>query len=125
MTPAADRFRQQLQKELGITMGPKEPLLALWFAQQELLEEMAVQQQKLVVEFEAVLGRNQTAWSDQAKSLAQQSLNAALRAARDNAALLVEEAARSNVGAVRSAMQEGVARLELANAWSHRIKTWS
>ena len=106
-------------------LSPKEPLLALWFAQQELLEEMAVQQQKLVVEFEAVLGRNQTAWSDQAKSLAQQSLNAALRAARDNAALLVEEAVRSNVGAVRSAVQEGVARLELANASSRRTTTWS
>ena len=59
---------------------------------------MAAQQQKLVAEFEAVLGRNQTAWSDQAKNLAQQSLNAALRAARDNTALLVEEAARSNAG---------------------------
>ena len=71
---------------------------------------MAVQQQKLVVE---------------AKSLAQQSLNAALRAARDNAALLVEEAARSNVWAVRSAVQEGVARLELANASSRRTTRWS
>jgi hypothetical protein len=63
MTPAAEKFRQQLQKELGITIGPKEPLLALWLAQQKLLEEMAAQQQKLVAEFEAVLGRNQTAWS--------------------------------------------------------------
>jgi hypothetical protein len=96
MTPAAEKFRHQLQKELGITIGPKEPLLALWLAQQKLLEEKAAPQQKLVAEFEAVLGRNQTAWSDQAKNLAQQSLNAALRAAQDNTALLVEEAARIN-----------------------------
>jgi hypothetical protein len=63
--------------------------------------------------------------ADQAKNLAQQSLNAALRAARDNTALLVEEAARCNAGAVRSAVQEGVARLEQANASSRRIATWS
>ena len=53
-----------------------------------LLEEMAAQQQKLLSEFEAALGRNQTTWSDQAKNLAQKSLNGALRAARDNTALL-------------------------------------
>jgi len=75
MTPAAEKFRHQLQKELGITIGPKDPLVALWLAQQELLEELA--NQKRVAEFEAVLGRNQTAWTDQAKNIAQQSLFAA------------------------------------------------
>jgi hypothetical protein len=53
--------------------------LALWVAQQEFLEETAAEHQKLLSEFEAALGRNQTMWTDQAKGLANQSLNAALR----------------------------------------------
>jgi len=36
----------------------------------------------LLSEFQATLGRNQTAWSEQAKALAQQSLNAGLQAAQ-------------------------------------------
>jgi hypothetical protein len=87
-------------------------LLALWLAQQKLLEDMAAQQQKLVAEFESVLGRNQLAWTDQTKNLAQQSLNGKLRTARDSTALLLEEAARSNAAVVRNAVQEGGQRLE-------------
>ena len=121
MTPAAEKFRQQIHKELGLTVGPKDPLLALWVAQQEFLEETAAEHQKLLSEFEAALGRNQIAWSDQARNLAQQSLNGALRAARDNTALLLEEAARTNAGAVRAAVQQGVERLEQALAVSRRI----
>ena len=121
MTPAAEKFRQQIHKELGLTVGPKDPLLALWVAQQEFLEETAAEHQKLLSEFEAALGRNQIAWSDQARNLAQQSLNGALRAARDNIALLLEEAARTNAGAVRAAVQDGVERLEQALAVSRRI----
>jgi len=86
---------------------------------------LAAQQQKLVAEFESVLGRNQLAWTDQTKHLAQQSLNGTLRAARDSTALLLEEAARSNAAAVRNAVQEGVQRLEVALAVSRRIGTWS
>jgi transcriptional activator TraM len=121
MTPAAEKFRQQIQKELGVTVGPKDPLLALWVAQQEFLEATAAEHQKLLSEFEVALGRSQTMWTDQAKGLANQSLNAALRAARDNTAALVEEAARANSGAIRAAVQEGVERLERALVISRRI----
>jgi hypothetical protein len=41
----------QLQKELGLSIGPKDPLLALWVSQKELLEHNATQQQKLLSEF--------------------------------------------------------------------------
>jgi hypothetical protein len=41
----------QLQKELGLSIGPKDPLLALWVSQKELLEQNATQQQKLLSEF--------------------------------------------------------------------------
>jgi hypothetical protein len=54
-------------------------------------------------------------------ALANQSLNAALRAARDSSAALVEEAARTNARAVRAAVQEDVERLEQALAVSRRI----
>jgi hypothetical protein len=121
MNEGAEKFRQQIQKELGLTVGPKDPLLALWVAQQEFLEETAAEHQKLLAEFEAALGRSQTMWADQTKSLANQSLNAALRAARDSVAALVEEAARTNAGAVRAALQEGVERLGQALAVSRRI----
>jgi hypothetical protein len=121
MTPAAEKFRQKLQKELGLTIGPKDPLLALWLAQEEFLEENATQHQKLLSEFGAALDKSQTAWADQAKQLANQSLNAALRAARDSTALLVEEAARTNSGAVRTALQEGIARAEQTLASTRRI----
>jgi hypothetical protein len=121
MTAAAEKFRQQIQKELGVTIGPKDPLLALWVAQQEFLEETASEHQRLLAEFESALGRNQAMWTDQAKGLANQSLNAALRAARDSSAALVEEAVRTNAGAVRAAVQEGVERLEQALAVSRQI----
>jgi hypothetical protein len=55
----------------------------------------------LLSEFQAALGKSQTAWSEQAKALAQQSLNAGLQAAQNSAALLLEEAARMNAAAVR------------------------
>jgi adenylylsulfate kinase-like enzyme len=50
-----------------------------------------------------------------------QSLNAALRAARDSTAALVEEAVRTNAGAVRAAVQDGIERFEQALTISRRI----
>jgi hypothetical protein len=105
----------QPKKELGLSIGPKDPLLAQWLSQKELLEENAAEHQRLLTEFEAALGRNQTSWSEQAKGLAQQSLNAGLRAARDSTALLLEEAARMNGSAVRKAFEEGAIR-----RWTNR-----
>ncbi|MBV9644882.1 MAG: hypothetical protein JO334_15075 [Verrucomicrobia bacterium] len=121
MNDGIDAFRLRLQKELGLSISPKDPLLAQWLSQKELLEENAAEHQRLLSEFEAALGRNQTAWSEQAKSLAQQSLNAGMRAARDSTALLLEEAARMNAAAVRQAFEEGVARMEQALAAGRRI----
>jgi hypothetical protein len=70
----------------------------------------------LLSEFQAALGKSQIAWSEQAKALAQQSLNAGLQAAQSSTALLLEEAARMNGAAVRKAFEEGVAGLEQALA---------
>jgi hypothetical protein len=75
----------------------------------------------LLSEFEAAIGRTQTAWSEQAKTLAQQSLNAALLAARNSTASLLEEAARVNSAAVRKALEQGIARMEESLAASRRI----
>ncbi len=50
-----------------------------------------------------------------------QSLNAGLRAAQNNAALLLEKAARMNGAAVRKAFEEGVARMEETLTASRRI----
>jgi hypothetical protein len=61
MNNGIEAFRSQLQKELGLSIGPKDPLLALWVSQKELLEQNAAQQQKLLSEFQVALGRNQTA----------------------------------------------------------------
>jgi hypothetical protein len=121
MNDGVDAFRSRLQKELGLSIGPKDPLLAQWLSQKELLEENAAEHQRLLSEFEAALGRNQITWSEQAKNLAQQSLNAGLRAARDSTALMLEEAARMNAAALRKAFEEGVTRMEKALAASRRI----
>jgi hypothetical protein len=117
MNDGIEAFRSRLQKELG----PKDPLLALWVSQKELLEQNVAQQQKLLSEFQAALGKSQTTWSEQAKALAQQSLNAGLQAAQNSTALLLEEAARMNGGAVRKAFEEGVTRMEQALAAGRRI----
>jgi len=121
MNDGVEAFRSQLQKELGLSISPKDPLLALWVSQKELLEQNAAQQQKLLSEFQAALGNSQTAWSEQAKALTQQSLNAGLQTAQNSTALLLEEAARMNGGAVRKAFEEGVARVEQALAAGRRI----
>ena len=121
MNDGLDAFRLRLQKELGLSIGPKDPLLAQWLSQRELLQENAAEHQRLLSEFEAALGRNQTTWSEQAKNLAQQSLSAGLRASRDSTALMLEEAARMNAAAVRKAVEEGVARMEETLAASRRI----
>ena len=63
MTPGAKKFPQQIQKEFGLTVAPKDPLLALWVAQQEFQEETAAGHQKLLNEFEAALGRSQAMWA--------------------------------------------------------------
>ena len=75
----------------------------------------------MLSEFQAALGNSQTVWSEQAKALAQQSLNAGLQAAQNSAALLLEEAVRMHGGAVRQAFEEGVARIEQALAAGRRI----
>jgi len=67
-----------------------------------------------LVAFEGVLMKNQASWSESAKNLANQSLNAALGAAREHIAALSEEAGRSQVGVVRAAVELGVERLERA-----------
>ena len=41
MNNGVEAFRSQLQKELGLSIGPKDPLLALWVSQKELLEQNA------------------------------------------------------------------------------------
>jgi hypothetical protein len=109
MNNGIEAFRSQLQirRNSGLSISPKDPLLALWVAQKELLEQNAAQQQKLLSEFQAALGKSQTAWSEQAKALAQRSLNAGLQAAQNSTALLLEEAARVNRAAVRQAFEEG------------------
>jgi hypothetical protein len=121
MTPSTEKFRDKLQKELGLTVGPKDPLLALWVAQREFLEETAAEHQRMLAAFEEALGKNEALWVEGAKSLANQSLNAALRAARESTAALIEEAGRSNAAVLRHALQEGVQKLEKALAVSRRI----
>ena len=58
MNNGIEAFRSQLQKELGLAIGPKDPLLALWVSQKELLEQNAAQQQNLLSEFQAALGKS-------------------------------------------------------------------
>ena len=114
MTPRSEQFRQQLQKELGLTVGPKDPILAEWLAHEEFREEIAAEHQRMLVAFEEALMKNQASWSESAKNLANQSLNAALGAAREHIAALAEEAGRSQAGVVRAAAERGVERLERA-----------
>ena len=114
MTERVEKFRQLLQKELGLSVGPKDPILAEFLAQQEFRQEMAAEHQRLLAAFEEALRKNQAIWSDQAKNLANQSLNAALGAARERIEAFSEEASRRHAGAVRTAVEEGVERLEKA-----------
>jgi Transcriptional activator TraM len=60
---------------------------------------------------EAGFERNQTAWSEEAKSLAQKSLNAALRAARENSVRLLEDSSRENAALIRKAFDDGFGRM--------------
>jgi hypothetical protein len=121
MNERVEKFRQQLQKELGLTVGPKDPILAEFLAQEEFREEMAAEHQRMLIAFEEALARNQASWSDSAKSLANKNLNAALNAARDHIAALGEEAARSQAGQIRSALERGVEHLEIAAARLARL----
>jgi hypothetical protein len=121
MNDGIDGFRLRLQKELGLSIGPKDPLLAQWLSQKELLEQNAAEHQRLLSEFQAALGRNQIAWSEQAKALAQQSLTVGLQAAQNSTALLLDEAARVNGAAVRRAFEEGASRIEHSLAAGRRV----
>jgi hypothetical protein len=114
MTPGAEEFRRRLQTELGLTIGPKDPILAEWLAHEEFKEELAAEHQRLLVAFEEALRKNEALWVEGAKNLANQSLTAALRAARESTAALIEEAGRSQAAAVRAALERGVERLEKA-----------
>ena len=128
----ADRLAQ---KDLTLSTGPKEPPSApsngaehaqlvkdledANYAQfQRFLAELkaeigrdAAQLSGQLKEWEAGFERNQTAWSEEAKSLAQKSLNAALRAARENAARLLEESSRENAALIRKAFDDGFGRM--------------
>jgi hypothetical protein len=121
MNERAEKFRQQLQKELGLTVGPKDPILAEWLAHEEFREELAAEHQRLLAAFEQALMKSQESWSASAKNLANQSLNAALGAAREKLAAFSEEAGRRQAGAVRAAVEEGIERLEKALTRSRRI----
>jgi Transcriptional activator TraM len=121
MTASTEKFRQQLQKDLGLTIGPKDPLLAEWLAHEEFKEELAAEHQRMLVAFEEALRKNEALWVESAKTLANQSLNAALRAARESTATLIEEAGRSNAAVLRRTVQDGVQELEKALEVSRRI----
>ena len=112
MNERAEKFRRELQQELGLTVGPKDPLLAEWLVHEEFKEELAAEHQRMLAALEDALRKNETLWVDSAKTLANQSLNGALRAARESTAALIEEAGRSQAGAVRVAVERGVERLE-------------
>ena len=121
MNERAEKFRQQLQKELGLTVGPKDPILAEWLAQEEFRKEIAAEHQRMLVAFEEALTKNQANWSESAKKLANQSLNAALGAARENIAALSEEAARTQAAAFRGAAERAAERLESAGVRLARL----
>jgi hypothetical protein len=121
MNERAEKFRQELQKELGLTVGPKDPILAEWLAHEEFREEIAAEHQRLLVAFEGALAKHQASWSESAKNLANQSLNAALGTAREHIAALSEEAGRSQAGVVRAATESGLDRLERAAGRLARI----
>ena len=121
MNERVEKFRQQLQKELGLTVGPKDPILAEFLAQEEFREETAAEHQRMLIASEEALAKNQASWSDSAKSLVNKNLNAALGAARDHIAALGEEAARSQAGQIRSAVERGVEQLEIAAARLARL----
>jgi hypothetical protein len=114
MNERAEKFRRELQKELGPTVGPKDPILAEFLAQEEFREEMAAQHQRMLIAFEEALAKSQASWSGNAKNLANQSLNAALGAAREHITAFSEEAGRSQAGQIRAAAERGVERLEMA-----------
>ena len=121
MNERAERFRQQLQKELGLTVGPKDPLLAEFLAHEEFREELAGEHQRLLLAFEEALAKNRVTWSESAKNLANQSLNVALGTARERIETFSEEAGRRQAAAVRATVEEGVQRLEEALVQSRRI----
>ena len=121
MNDGVDAFRLRLQKELGLSIGPKDPLLAEWLAHEEFKEELAAEYQRMLVAFEEALRKNEALWVESAKSLANRSLNAALQAARESTAALIEEAGRSNAAVLRRALQDGVQQLEQSLAVSRRI----
>jgi predicted DNA-binding protein len=114
MNERAERFRQQLQKELGLAVGPKDPLLAEFLAHEEFREELAGEHQRLLLAFEAALAKNQISWSESAKNLGNQSLNVALGTARERIEAFSEEAGRRQAAAVRATVEQGVERLENA-----------
>src|SRR4029077_64476 len=83
-------------------------------AHEEFREGTAAEHQRMLAAFEGALVKNQASWSESAKNLANQSLNAALGAAREHIAALSEEAGRSQAGVVRAAAERGAERLERA-----------
>jgi hypothetical protein len=121
MNERAERFRQQLQKELGLTVGPKDPLLAEFLAHEEFREELAGEHQRLLLAFEEALAKIQRSWSESAKNLANQSLNVALGTARERIEAFSEEAGRRQAAAVRATVEQGVERLERALVGTGRI----
>jgi predicted DNA-binding protein len=121
MNERAERFRQQLQKELGLTVGPKDPLLAEFLAHEEFREELAGEHQRLLLAFEEALAKNRVTWSESAKNFANQSLNVALGTARERIEAFSEEAGRRQAAALRATVEQGVERLEKVLAQSRRI----
>jgi len=128
----ADRLAQ---KDFTLSTGPKEPTAApsngADHAQlvKDLEDANYAQFQRFLAELKAEIGRdsaqlsgqlkaweagferNQTAWSEEAKSLAQKSLNAALRAARETSVRLLEDSSRENAALIRKAFDDGFARM--------------
>jgi Transcriptional activator TraM len=126
MNNGIEEIRLRLQRELGLSIGPKDPLLAQWVSQKEQRNSLNktlpnTSDCSLSSKRRLAAIKNQTTWAEQAKGLAQQSLSAGLRASRDNTALVLEEAARMNGAAVPKAFEEGITRMEETLTVSRRI----
>src|SRR5271165_2142260 len=70
------------------------------------------------------LSAYQASWSESAKSLTNQSLNAALGSAREKIAAFSEEAGRREAGAVYRAYLDGVPNGYAANSRTKEVQRW-
>lgn len=121
MADKYDNIIGEIAMRHGVAVDRNDPILIMHTLNEMLQQENATAQQKILDRFKEEMEGIVSRWGDEAKSLAERSLNAALNASREEMKEVMHTQAEALAQAVRREVKEATARLAPAIRESKQV----